>query len=175
MVRLNLRQSTRSIYLGLACVSLTLHILLALFCLSVLQSACVLPTSSSSSVPRIDPVSHAASSSSSSAASNRQANSRQHGDRHKPSVGGTFENEGIDSFSEDLERARKLIGVGKVSPAERGRSKLQELFKHPLYNLPRPKQQEDDWLLRLKTDAEAEDIEKEEKANRDSATSDSDW
>ncbi|XP_043956681.1 extracellular serine/threonine protein kinase FAM20C-like isoform X1 [Gambusia affinis] len=177
MVRLNLRQSTRSIYLGLACVSLTLHLLLALFCLSVLQSACILPTSSSSSVPRIDPVSHASSSSSSSsaAASNKQANSRQHGDCHKPGVGGTFENEGNDSFSEDLERARKLIGVGKLSPTENGRSKLQELFKHPLYNLPRPKLQEDDWLLRLKTDAEAEEIEKEEKANRDSVTSDSDW
>uniref|UniRef100_A0A087XK09 FAM20 C-terminal domain-containing protein n=1 Tax=Poecilia formosa TaxID=48698 RepID=A0A087XK09_POEFO len=129
MVHLNLRHSTRSIYLGLACVSLTLHLLLALFCLSVLQSACVLPTSSSSSVPRIDPVSHA-SSSSSSAASNKQANSRQHGDGHKPSV-------------------------------ESSRSKLEELFRHPLYNLPRPKLQEDDWLLRLKTDAEAEETEQQ--------------
>ncbi|XP_014908755.1 extracellular serine/threonine protein kinase FAM20C-like isoform X2 [Poecilia latipinna] len=174
MVHLNLRHSTRSIYLGLACVSLTLHLLLALFCLSVLQSACVLPTSSSSSVPRIDPVSHA-SSSSSSAASNKQANSRQHGDGHKPSVGGTIDHAGNDSFSEDLEKAKKLIGVGKVSKKESSRSKLEELFRHPLYNLPRPKLQEDDWLLRLKTDAEAEETEQEEKSNRDSVTSDSDW
>lgn len=60
-------------------------------------------------------------------------------------------------------------------PKERGHSKLEELFKHPLYNLPRPALQEDDWLLRLKTDAEAEETEKEGKSKEDSITSDSDW
>ncbi|KAK7939832.1 hypothetical protein WMY93_003158 [Mugilogobius chulae] len=32
----------------------------------------------------------------------------------------------------------------------KGRSKLEELFNHPLYNLSHPKLQEDDWLLKLK-------------------------
>ncbi|KAM4717092.1 extracellular serine/threonine protein kinase FAM20C-like [Anableps anableps] len=177
MVRRNLGQSTRSIYLGLACISLTLHLLLAFFCLSVLQSACVLPTSSSStssSVPRIDPVSHASSSSVAASSSNKQSNNRQHGERHKPSDG-TFDHEQNGSFSQDSEKANKLIGAEKMSPKERGRSKLEELFQHELYNLPRPKLQEDDWLLRLKTDAEAEEIENGEKAKGDSITSDSDW
>lgn len=32
----------------------------------------------------------------------------------------------------------------------KGHSKLEALFKHPLYNLPRPDLHEDDWLLRVK-------------------------
>ncbi|XP_038136285.1 extracellular serine/threonine protein kinase FAM20C [Cyprinodon tularosa] len=177
MVRRNLGQSTRSVYLGLACISLTLHLLLAVFCLSVLQSACILPSSSSStssSVPRIEPLSHTSSSSAAASLSNKQPTNHQHGERHQPSVG-TFHHNGNGSLSKDTEQAKELIGAGKVIPKERGHSKLEELFKHPLYNLPRPALQEDDWLLRLKTDAEAEETEKEGKSKEDSITSDSDW
>ncbi|KAK5608186.1 hypothetical protein CRENBAI_002827, partial [Crenichthys baileyi] len=177
MVRWNLGQSTRSIYVGLACISLTLHILMAFFCLSVLQSACILPTSSSSTssyFPRIDPVSHASSSSSASSSSNKQQTNHQHGERQKPNAG-TFDHKGNGSFNEDTEKEKKLIGAGKMIANERGRSKLEELFKHSLYNLPRPELQQYDWLLRLKTDAEAEETEREEKAKGDSITSGSDW
>ncbi|XP_012728580.2 extracellular serine/threonine protein kinase FAM20C [Fundulus heteroclitus] len=176
MVRHSLGLSTRSIYLGLACISLTLHLLLAVFCLSVLQSACVLPTSSSStssSFPKIDPVSHA-SSSSAAASSDKQVTSHQHGERHRPTPGAPGP-EGNGSFSENTEEAKKLIGAGNTVPKDRGRSKLEELFRHPLYNLPRSELQQDDWLLRLKTDEEAEEVENEETATDDSITSDSDW
>ncbi|KAG7262794.1 hypothetical protein CRUP_025360 [Coryphaenoides rupestris] len=44
-------------------------------------------------------------------------------------------------------------------------SKLEALFGHPLYNLPRPQAQDDDWLLRVKTGEE----EEEEEEARDSA------
>ncbi|XP_047213251.1 extracellular serine/threonine protein kinase FAM20C-like [Girardinichthys multiradiatus] len=165
MVRRNLGQSTRSIYMGLACISLTLHILMAFCCLLVLQSACILSTSSSStssSVPRIDPVSHASSSSSASSSSNKQQTNHQNGERNI-------------SLNEDAEKEKKLIGAGKMIANERGRSKLKELFKHSLYNLPRSELQQYDWLLKLKTDAEAEETESEEKAKGDPITSSSDW
>ena len=52
-------------------------------------------------------------------------------------------------------------GVREVDP---GGSKLEALFSHPLYNLPRPETQEDDWLLRVKT---SEDEDEEEEEERD--------
>lgn len=58
MVRKTTGPSTRSIYLCLAVLSLALHLLLALFCLAVLQTACVFPSSSSSSSPRADTRDH---------------------------------------------------------------------------------------------------------------------
>uniref|UniRef100_A0A7N5ZTU5 FAM20 C-terminal domain-containing protein n=1 Tax=Anabas testudineus TaxID=64144 RepID=A0A7N5ZTU5_ANATE len=130
-MRQNLGRSTRSIYLGLACLSLTLHLLLAFFCLSVLQTACVLPTSSSSSKPRTDTQGHqfVVRSSSSSA---------------------------------------KLILKVK------GHSKLEALFKHPLYNLPYPEPQEDDWLLRVKTNEEVRDTSEEDEWE-DDLNNDSKW
>uniref|UniRef100_A0A8C6KGQ2 Extracellular serine/threonine protein kinase FAM20C-like n=1 Tax=Nothobranchius furzeri TaxID=105023 RepID=A0A8C6KGQ2_NOTFU len=129
MVRRSRGQSTRSIYLGLACISLSLHLLLAIFCFSVLQSACVLPT--------------------------------------------VHDQKWNGSISEATEEAKKLLGVEKLMKKEKGRSKLEELFQHPLYNLPRPELQEDDWLLRLKTDAEAEDSVGEDEDEENSITNDS--
>ena len=119
-------RSTRSICLVLACLSLTLHILLAIFCLSVLQTACVLPHSSSSS---------------SSPLHDHGSTSRQ----RKSSV-----SNGI--FAHNATEWEK-------EPVDPGGSKLEALFSHPLYNLPRPEMQEDDWLLRVKT---SEDEEEEE-------------
>lgn len=112
-------RSTRSIYLCMACLSLALHLLLAFFCLAVLQTACILPPTSLSS--------------SSSSATVRRAETQD-----------TKHNETTDGKHTD----KKLTEQIKV----RGRAKLEELFKHPLYNLPQPELQEDDWLLRVKTD-----------------------
>uniref|UniRef100_H3D1R2 FAM20 C-terminal domain-containing protein n=1 Tax=Tetraodon nigroviridis TaxID=99883 RepID=H3D1R2_TETNG len=46
-------------------------------------------------------------------------------------------------------------------------SKLEALFRHPLYNQPRPQLQEDDWLLRVKTSQKAEDEGQEEEGAMD--------
>lgn len=81
-----------------------------------------------------------------------------------------FDHKGKGSFSESAEKAKKLMGVGVQQ--KRGPSKLEELFKHPLYNLPRPELQEDDWLLRLKTEEEAKDTETEEE---NPVADDSEW
>uniref|UniRef100_A0A8C9V215 Family with sequence similarity 20 member C, like n=1 Tax=Scleropages formosus TaxID=113540 RepID=A0A8C9V215_SCLFO len=43
----------------------------------------------------------------------------------------------------------RLVSAGGASAS--GPSKLQALFKHPLYNLPHPTPKEDDWLLRVKS------------------------
>lgn len=83
-----------------------------------------------------------------------------------------FDHKGKGSFNESAEKAKKLMGAEMGVQKKRGRSKLEELFKHPLYNLPRPELQEDDWLLRLKTDEEAKDTETEEE---NPVTDDSEW
>ncbi|KAF7220815.1 extracellular serine/threonine protein kinase FAM20C [Nothobranchius furzeri] len=174
MVRRSRGQSTRSIYLGLACISLSLHLLLAIFCFSVLQSACVLPTPFSPAfVPRTDPVSHSSSSSAAFSSNKPPANS-QNGERYKSNAS-VHDQKWNGSISEATEEAKKLLGVEKLMKKEKGRSKLEELFQHPLYNLPRPELQEDDWLLRLKTDAEAEDSVGEDEDEENSITNDSEW
>ncbi|KAM4530054.1 extracellular serine/threonine protein kinase FAM20C-like [Odontesthes bonariensis] len=177
MVKLNPGQSTRSIYLGLACLSLTLHLLLAFFCLSVLQTTCVPHTSSSStssSIPRTDArhhhsVSHS-SSSSAACSSNKLPTSPQIEERHKPAAN-VFDHKGNGSFSEAAEKAKKLTGEAK----QKSHSKLEELFKHPLYNLPHAELQQDDWLLRLKTDEDATDTSSQEEETEDSIPSDGEW
>lgn len=52
---------------------------------------------------------------------------------------------------------KKFTGGGKAAEEVKGRSKLEALFRHQLYNQPRPQLQEDDWLLRVKTDQQAQD------------------
>lgn len=56
-----------------------------------------------------------------------------------------------------------------------GHSKLEALFEHPLYNLPRPELQGDDWLLRVKTHEDASETGSEEQEREDDITSDSQW
>uniref|UniRef100_A0A672FXT0 FAM20 C-terminal domain-containing protein n=1 Tax=Salarias fasciatus TaxID=181472 RepID=A0A672FXT0_SALFA len=57
------------------------------------------------------------------------------------------------SFSEVTQKAKRPAEAQRV----KGHSRLEALFKHPLYNLPRPEPQEDDWLLRVKKDEETRD------------------
>ncbi|XP_070703528.1 extracellular serine/threonine protein kinase FAM20C-like [Pempheris klunzingeri] len=171
MMRPNLRLSTRSIYLGLACLSLALHLLLAFFCLSVLQTACVLPTSPSSSIPRTDAQDHPSvshSSSSSADSSSHKLPTIPHNDDHRK----TLHPQDEDSVRDAAEREKKLTGAGKVTQKVKGRSKLEVLFRHPLYNLPRPELQDDDWLLRVKTNEHAGS---EEEEGEDTVYSDSQW
>ncbi|KAM8844911.1 extracellular serine/threonine protein kinase FAM20C-like isoform 2-T6 [Spinachia spinachia] len=176
MIKPSLGRSTRSIFLGLACLSLALHLLLAFFCLSVLQTACVLPTSSSASTPtRTDSqhtqsISHSSSSSSSSSAASSS--------RKLPTIPQSEEHHALNanSSSDATEREKKLIAAGKGQRAK-SPSKLEELFKHPLYNLPRPQLQDDDWLLRVKTNEHVRDGESEEEEGEgeDAILNESQW
>ncbi|XP_029364623.1 extracellular serine/threonine protein kinase FAM20C-like [Echeneis naucrates] len=158
MVRQNVGWSTRSIYLALACLSLTLHLLLAIFCLSVLQTACVLPASSFHSTlssPRMDTrhhqsFSHSPSSSDASSSSHELKSSPQND-------------------------KQTLTGARNVIQKVNGRSKLESLFNHPLYNLPHPQLQEDDCLLRVKTDEDAEDAGSEDEEREGDIKNDSEW
>ncbi|XP_037333110.1 extracellular serine/threonine protein kinase FAM20C [Pungitius pungitius] len=170
MIKPSLGGSTRSIYLGLACLSLALHLLLAFFCLSVLQTACVLPTSSPASTPtRTDsqhsqPISHS-SSSSSSASSRKLPTIPQSEEHHTLSA---------NTSTDASERQAKLMAAGK-GPRVKSLSKVEELFKHPLYNLPRPPLQDDDWLLRVKTNEHAGDGGSEEEEKEDAVLNESQW
>ncbi|XP_059204341.1 extracellular serine/threonine protein kinase FAM20C [Centropristis striata] len=179
MIRKNLSRSTRSIYLGLAFLSLALHLLLAFFCLSVLQTACIFPTSSSSSIPRTDTQhhqssSHSSSSSSAASSSHKLPTFPQNEENHKLNAN-TFSHKEKNSFSDASEREKKLIQAGKGIQKVKGHSKLEALFKHPLYNLPRPELQHDDWLLRVKSKDHPRDTESEEDEREDSTDSDSQW
>lgn len=181
MVRQILGRPTRSIYLALACLSLTLHLLLAVFCLSVLQTACVLPassSSSSSSAPRTDtqhhqPVSHTSSSDASST-SHKLPTNPQDIKSYKLSAN-TSHHEGKDSFNGAIDKGKKLIRAGKVIQKVKGHSKLEALFNHPLYNLPHSELHEDDWLLRVKTNKDVKDTGSEEEETEDAINDDSEW
>ncbi|XP_029294360.1 extracellular serine/threonine protein kinase FAM20C-like [Cottoperca gobio] len=181
MIRQKLARSTRSIYLGLACLSLALHLLLAFFCLSVLQTVCVLPTSSSSSsssIPRTDTqhsqsISH--SSSFSAASSSHKLPTIPQNEEHHKLNANNLRHKEKDSFSNVTEKKQKQIGVGELIQKVKGWSKLEALFKHPLYNLPSPELQDDDWLLRLKTNEHARDIGSEEEEREETSDDDSHW
>ncbi|XP_062341127.1 extracellular serine/threonine protein kinase FAM20C-like isoform X2 [Osmerus eperlanus] len=122
---------SRSVCLVLACLALALHLLLVLFCLSVLRTSCFLPP--------LPSCSSSSSSSSSSSPASRGLVAHKAEDCHKMAAAtkGPIEAKMSDRDSQ----------VG-------GRSKLKALFSHPLYNLPRPQLQEDDWLLRFKPETE---------------------
>nr|XP_019960924.1 PREDICTED: extracellular serine/threonine protein kinase FAM20C-like [Paralichthys olivaceus] len=170
-MRQNLGRPTRSIYLVLACLSLTLHLLVAFFCLSVLQTACVLPSSSSSSSssnPRTNTQQH--QSLSHDLSSHKLPTSSQNDEGHK--LNHALDQKGTDSVTE---RDKKQIGAGKVIPKVEGHSALEALFNHPLYNLPQPELHQDDWLLRVKTTEDAGDIGSEEDEQENDINSDSQW
>ncbi|XP_069557529.1 extracellular serine/threonine protein kinase FAM20C-like [Brachyistius frenatus] len=187
MMRRNLFQTTRSIYLGLACVSLALHVLLALFCLSVLQTACVSPTSSStsssSSIPRTDtPHHHQSVSHSSSSSATSSSNKLQTSPQSEELPANKLHHEEKGSFGEATEKAKNLTGAGKEIQKVKDHSKLEVLFKHLLYNLPRPELQEDDLLLTLKKNENEKDTRSykkktgsEEKEEEDTISIDGLW
>ncbi|XP_074552466.1 extracellular serine/threonine protein kinase FAM20C-like [Halichoeres trimaculatus] len=170
MIRQSRGRSTRSIYLVLACLSLTLHLLLAVFCLSILQTACILPDSSTSSSAKTETLqrqslSHSSSSSAASS-SHKQPTVPQKAEHYQLTAKASHPK---DSFNDATEK--KLIGAGKVIQKVKGHSKLEALFKHPLYNLERPELQEDDWLLRVQPNEQAKDSGSED----DTFNGDSEW
>ncbi|XP_053708292.1 extracellular serine/threonine protein kinase FAM20C [Synchiropus splendidus] len=150
--------STRSVYLSLAFVSLLLHLLLALFCLSVLQTACVpcAPPSLPSSAKDCP----------------RQWSPKEPADRRcEDSLGGPrFPAQEEDRRHDSAAEARKLMSAEEVGAVAKGGSKLEALFQHPLYNLPLPELQEDDWLMRLKSEEE-DSSEEEDDTNERTASS----
>ncbi|KAM6966103.1 extracellular serine/threonine protein kinase FAM20C-like [Tautogolabrus adspersus] len=172
MIRLNPGRSTRSIYLVLACLSLTLHLLLGFFCLSVLQTACVLPTSSTSTIKRTDNLSISHSSSSSAASSSHKLPTIPQEEENHEVIAKARHPKEKDSVNDATEK--KLTAPGKGVQKVKGRSKLEALFKHPLYNLPRPELQEVDWLLRVKTNEHAKDSGSKEE-REEAINSDSEW
>lgn len=79
---------------------------------------------------------------------------------------------GEDSFSGSQ---KKLTGGGRAAQEVKGRSRLEALFRHPLYNLPRPPLQEDDWLLRVRTSEQTEDGQHEGYEEEEAISADSEW
>ncbi|KAL0992668.1 hypothetical protein UPYG_G00096490 [Umbra pygmaea] len=168
----------RSLCLVLACLSLALHLFLALFCLFVLQTSCLFPPSSSSpsSFSGSSPQCQQGSSShfsSSQSSSHKLPTSRQ----IRVAKMSTHINPKPEaSLNVVNEKVKKLITVKmatKMSQRVNRHSKLEGLFSHPLYNMPRPQLQEDDWLLRLKpTKKKDEDSWKDEEPE---SSEESDW
>lgn len=81
---------------------------------------------------------------------------------------------GKDSWNVTFEKEKKLIAVEKLIPEVRGPDALEALFNHPLYNLPQPELQEDDWLLKLKESKDVTEKGSEEESEEE-ALDDSQW
>uniref|UniRef100_A0A4W5QR17 FAM20 C-terminal domain-containing protein n=1 Tax=Hucho hucho TaxID=62062 RepID=A0A4W5QR17_9TELE len=153
---------SHSVCLVLTCLSLALHLILALFCLSVLQTSCVIPPSSSCSSSLSFPgtIPHGKqgrSHSLSSQSSSHKLPSRMNGDFTNMAVHIDHKVEASFNMVNEKEKDKNLIGTKmatKVSQQVSSRSKLEALFSHPLYNLPRPHLLEDDWLLNEEEDEE---------------------
>ncbi|XP_028310662.1 extracellular serine/threonine protein kinase FAM20C-like [Gouania willdenowi] len=172
--------ATRSIYLGLTCLFLALHLLLAFFCLSVLQTACIPPTSSSSSssIPRADTQNNQFFSHSSSAPASwllKKLPTSSQNEEHPTQPAEAKNHQAKGSVSDVMDKAKKLIDAGKQTGKVKGGSKLDALFKHPLYNLPRPELQDDDWLLRVRTNEDPQEKKSDNDQEEDYLPKDSDW
>lgn len=187
MARQGVRRLSHSVCLVLTCLSLALHLILALFCLSVLQTSCVIPPSSSSSsslsFPGTIPLgkqgrSHSLSSQSSS---HKLPVSRMNGDFTKMAAHIDHKVEASFNIVNEKEKDKKLIQTKMATKVVSGqrvssRSKLEALFSHPLYNLPRKHLLEDDWLLKLKPKNKGGDSEEEdEEEDSDKSSEDSEW
>ncbi|XP_055752891.1 extracellular serine/threonine protein kinase FAM20C-like [Salvelinus fontinalis] len=183
MARQGVGRLSHSVCLVLTCLSLALHLILALFCLSVLQTSCVIPppSSCSSSFPGTIPHgkqgrSHPLSSQSSS---HKLPVSRMNGDFTKMAAHIDHKVEASVNIVNEKEKDKKLIQTKmatKVSQRVSSRSKLEALFSHPLYNLPRKHLLEDDWLLKLKPKNKGGDSEEEdEEEDSDKSSEDSEW
>ncbi|KAJ7992110.1 hypothetical protein DPEC_G00275150 [Dallia pectoralis] len=168
------RQGVGRLFLILACLSLALHLFLALFCLSVLQTSCLLPPTSSSfsssSLSGATPLDRPAG------VSHRPPPSRQSVVTTRPAPADPGASV---STTDETGKNRKLIGARTATDVSRrvySHSKLEALFSHQLYNLPRPQMLEDDWLLKLKPKKKREEEDgTEEEEESDESSEDSEW
>ncbi|KAL4658115.1 extracellular serine/threonine protein kinase FAM20C-like [Arapaima gigas] len=149
---------SRSVCVFLVCLSLALHLLLSIMSLVVLQSTCgtqprTTTTISGASKSLLnDPFAFLAIGGSKHEASSITAT----GWDPKPvNEVSTAEARGrpvaqwADGPIASLNMVNKMSHLASTASTS-GSSKLQALFKHPLYNLPHPAPTEDDWLLRVK-------------------------
>lgn len=174
MRKASLGRPTRSIYVSLACLSLALHLLLAFFCLSVLHTSCVLPSSTT------------ASSSDAFAAAVRQTANQLRKSILALSLHTTSPpppppplrsrlpthlellwdvQPRNQTITVQAQEAKVMLGEvavkeSKLIATKKMVEKLDMLFRHPLYNLPRPvKMREKDQLLVVNTPLPEKDSE----------------
>ncbi|XP_035259598.1 extracellular serine/threonine protein kinase FAM20C-like [Anguilla anguilla] len=152
MKRWGLRRCSRPACLLLACLSLALHLFLALSSLSLSQTPCRPPARPRTKTIRaladfnftwLEAGSPGRGTGASQVDSSHQDASRPHDEKAGNSAP-SLEEGPIAS----LNMATKMDPLAKSAGA--GLPKLSALFSHPLYNLPRPPLHEDDWLLKVK-------------------------
>lgn len=175
MRKVSLGRSTRSIYVSLACLSLALHLLLAFFCLSVLHTSCVLPSTTSTS-----------SSSDAFATAVRQTANQLRksiltlsllSPSPSPPLLPTLpmllwdvkpRNQTATvqqaprakvAFGEAAAKESNSVAAKKLMEKFKSQDKLELLFRHRLYNLPRPAQREADKLLLVNSQPPEKDSE----------------
>lgn len=184
MRKVSLGRPTRSIYVSLACLSLALHLLLAFFCLSVLHTSCALPSSTTAS----------SSSDAFAAAIRRTADHLRESilalsvrtpspppppppplpqlqllwdiKPRNQTVTVTARKTKV-TFGDAAAKESQLIAARKLIAKVKSRDKLEALFRHRLYNLPRPEPREEDQLLL----ARSQPIEKDSESYESSETS----
>ncbi|KAJ8406689.1 hypothetical protein AAFF_G00296050 [Aldrovandia affinis] len=152
MKRRCLHRCSRPVCLLLACLSLALHLLLALFSFSVNQTSCSPQprpgTQSLRAVAGTNFTSLEAGSAKRDPDAGRGGSPPLSASRDHQEVPAQLHAGSRDSPLE--ERLGSLNRVGRLALPGASLSKLQALFSHPLYSLPRPPLQDDDWLLKVK-------------------------
>nr|XP_015195473.1 PREDICTED: extracellular serine/threonine protein kinase FAM20C-like [Lepisosteus oculatus] len=138
-----LRRRSGSIFELLVCLSLALHLLLALYSLSFLHDTCPRP-----------PLAHPGGSVRKTVRS-ALLGSGQPSDTATPSMAASKApphpaRDGGPTASLNMAAEMSQEGSPKMA-ASPVRSKLQALFQHPLYTLPEPEVGEDDWLLQVRS------------------------
>ncbi|KAJ8363258.1 hypothetical protein SKAU_G00120890 [Synaphobranchus kaupii] len=151
MKRRGLHRYSRPLCLLLACLSLALHLLLALFSLSLSRTPCGPPPHPRTNSLRALADANLTSAEAGDPPGRDAAAGRGHGAPARLLPGSRAGNS--DPPLEEgpigsLNMAAKMGRLAKSAGA--GLPKLWALFSHPLYNLPCPPLHEDDWLLKVK-------------------------
>ncbi|XP_062404509.1 extracellular serine/threonine protein kinase FAM20C-like isoform X2 [Sardina pilchardus] len=153
------RGRVRTLCLGLACLSVLLHVLLVMLTLSVYQTPCephsqlpgetIRALADPNAAPRSDSHGKAPSDPRQPGVSSRDVS----GD-HKMAAQTREESSAVKQggIVEPLGETVKVKPVSspELQPLKPNLTQLEALFAHPLYNLPGAPLQEEDWLLRVK-------------------------
>ncbi|XP_048104389.1 extracellular serine/threonine protein kinase FAM20C isoform X1 [Alosa alosa] len=160
------RGRVRTLCLGLACLSVLLHLLLVMLTLSVYQTPCEphsqLPSETiraladPNAAPRTDSHREAPSGLRQPRVSSMDVGGDHQVVAQTREESSALKQSGIVEPLGEMARARP---VSSPQPLKPNLTKLEALFQHPLFKPPGPPLQEDDWLLLVKPKVKENELE----------------
>ncbi|XP_031419802.1 extracellular serine/threonine protein kinase FAM20C isoform X2 [Clupea harengus] len=168
MMRWCVRRRARALCLVLACLSVLLHLFLVLLTLSVYQtpsepqvqlpSKTIRALTDPTVTPPMDSHGKAPSGlrppgvSIMDVGGDRNMAARTGEESSVPKQDGA-----VKTLSETVKM--ECVNTPDLQPLKPNLTKMEALFKHPLYNVPGPPLQDDDWLLRMKPKVKEQELE----------------